>query len=115
MNLYLISQPGDNGHFYDAYEFAVVAAESEHRAKLIHPMGVSDDHWKSYQPATPYEWNPETKQWECSITYEGKSKKMAAGAGAWAKSPDDVEVELIGVAKDGTVEGVICSSFHLEG
>lgn len=32
--------------------------------------------------------------------------------GSWVKSPSEVTVELIGTAKRGTKQGVICASFH---
>ena len=40
MNLYLITQSVNND--YDTYDSAVVAAESEEKAKTIHPAGYKD-------------------------------------------------------------------------
>ena len=75
MNLYLISQTVNNN--YDSYDSAVVAAESEEKARLIHPAAYNE-------------------------AWMGAS---------WCK-PEDVQVQLIGVAVDGTVAGIICASFN---
>ena len=46
MNLYLLSQKENND--YDTYDSAVVAAESENAARLIHPNGyLPVDEWDS--------------------------------------------------------------------
>jgi len=79
MNLYAISQSINNG--YDTFSDAVVAAENEADARLIHPSG---------------------RAWSEHIRHDYDD---------WAKS-EDVVVELIGVAVDGTPAGVICASFH---
>ena len=85
MNLYLITQ--DFNIDYDAYEFAVVAAETEEEAKAIHPydenMPVLDGHFIG-----PY----------CLDT--------------WAESVDQVKAEYLGIAKEGTKKGVIVTSFN---
>jgi hypothetical protein len=46
MNLYRISQEQKND--YDTYDSAVVAAETESKAKRIHPSGDNDD-WGKWQ------------------------------------------------------------------
>jgi hypothetical protein len=46
MNLYLISQSVNQG--YDTYDAAVVAAENEENAKLIHPNGGPWDGKREY-------------------------------------------------------------------
>ena len=40
MNIYLISQDKNEG--YDSFDSAVVVAENEEKAKLIHPCGNTD-------------------------------------------------------------------------
>lgn len=45
MNLYLISQDVYTG--YDTYDSAVVAADTEEEARLIHPAGDYDFGWPS--------------------------------------------------------------------
>lgn len=69
MNLYLISQ--DVNKDYDTFYAAVVAAESEGEARLIHPYG--------------HRHGDEGKEW-C--------------ADAWC-TPENVAVKLIGTAADG--------------
>lgn len=34
------------------------------------------------------------------------------GGGPWCDSPESVDVEFIGVAKEGTAQGIICASFN---
>lgn len=68
---------------YDTYDSVVVAAESENEARLITPdCGSSEEHWLDSS------WRD------------------------WAYTPDQVSVELIGVAADGTPSGVILASYH---
>jgi hypothetical protein len=78
MKLYRISQNVNNG--YDTYDSAVVAAETEEEAKMIHPSG--------------NEW-------------DGKE----LGYDSWC-SAEKVKVEYIGEAKEGTLKGIIVSSFN---
>jgi hypothetical protein len=67
---------------YDTYDSAVVCAESEEIARQICPS------------------NP-----DCSkLAYWDKY--------SWAYDPDDVEVEYIGMAKDGLERQIIVSSFN---
>jgi hypothetical protein len=33
-------------------------------------------------------------------------------SGKWCSSPDYVTVEYLGVAKEGSVEGIVCASYH---
>ncbi len=82
MNLYYIEQDENVG--YDTYDSAVVAAETEEDAKKIHPSTYTDD--KTW--------------WEDSDVND------------WATSPLNVKATFIGVAKEGTGPGVICSSFN---
>lgn len=80
MNLYLISQ--DINKDSDAYTGAVVAAENEEKARMIHPRGC-----------------PELFPWDGTENY------------SWVDA-SDVIVKLIGVAIEGTKSGVICASFN---
>lgn len=81
MKLWLISQTECDG--YDTYSDAVVAAETEETAKMIHPDGINlipsfdDDHHSD-----------------------------------WTNDPLKVSADYIGEAKEGTKQGVICASFH---
>ncbi len=81
MNLYLLTQEENSG--YDSYDSMVVAAETEDRARLIHPDTWSDNPW-------------------------GRTQFLFD----WALSPDQVSVTLIGTAVEGTKAGVILSSFN---
>ena len=83
MNIYHISQTENKG--YDTYSDLVVAAENEEEARLIHPSN-----WYKDDP-----WNREL------FSY-----------GEWATKPENVKVEYLGEAKEGTEAGIICSSFH---
>lgn len=85
MNLYLIKQTENPG--YDTYRSAVVVANSEEDAKKIHPNGrdTAED-W----------WSTSTSKW-----YDG-----------WAH-PDNVKVELIGIAADHLQPNqVVCCIFR---
>lgn len=88
MNIYLISQSVNND--YDTFSEAVVVAESEAAARLIHPNGFL--HWSDKLCV----WADENgKDWRDNT---------------WA-TPKDVIVEKLGVS-DSNVEGVISASFH---
>lgn len=87
MNLYRIYQMVNNG--YDTYDSAVVCAESADAARNMHPRG------GSYDPnalAFEYVWG----EWDPT----------------WAPSPEDVTVELIGMAVPGSAPCVICASYN---
>ena len=81
MKLYRISQPEENVS-YDTFDSAIVAAESEVEAAVMHPNGYK------------------------TIPIEGYV------SGCWVNDPNQVSVEFIGVAKEGTVAGVILSSYN---
>lgn len=83
MKLWHISQQKNND--YDTYSDAVVAADTESEAAMIHPGGDGN-----------IELFPE----------EGFEDR------AWTNDVYDVSVEYIGEAKIGTKKGVICASFH---
>ena len=67
---------------YDTFDFAIVAAESEEEARLINPDG------KWYEDQGEYKYT------------------------AWAFKPEQVEVEYLGIAKEGTEVGIILASFN---
>lgn len=95
MNLYLISQSANLG--YDTYDCAVVAAETEDIARSIHPASADallDD--KAYIAAKAYD------------AIETASYRRRA----WVDDPLLVKVRLIGVAAEGTKQGVIVASFN---
>lgn len=91
MNLYYIEQSVNSD--YDMYSDAVVTAESEEDARLVHPYG--------------YSWDDDKKEWYLTWT---DGTRLSAGNYEWA-SPENVEVTLIGTA-NGNMAGVICASFH---
>lgn len=80
MKLYKISQNENND--YDTYSNAVVCAENEEKAQMIHP-GYGDDNW------------------------DGKKTKYDT----WTDSKN-VKVEYIGEAKSDLEKGIVCASFH---
>lgn len=82
MKLYHISQTENKG--YDTYSDLVVAANNEEEARLIHPSSCNKDPWNIGL-----------------FSY-----------GEWATKPENVKVEYLGEAKEGTKAGIICSSFH---
>lgn len=84
MNLYYISADTKG---YDVYRNAVVAANTEEEARYTHPSGTKYDYdwWDDQHP----------KYFNYSWVY-----------------PEQVKVELIGVACVGTEAGVICSDFN---
>jgi hypothetical protein len=83
MNIYIISQTvNDNVNDNDAYDSAVVAAESEDGARSIHPDG--RDNWDGV----------------CNIEY-----------GTWCNK-NDVDVKLIGTIQGYDGPRVICASFN---
>ena len=81
MNLYLISQGFNSG--WDTYDSAVVCADNERQARLIHPGKSADDDWH-----------------ETGETSD------------WVVSPDDVKVIFIGVADVDIKKGIVLSSFN---
>ena len=81
MNIYLIWQNENRG--YDTYDSAVVVAEDEESAKLIHPSTYGENPWKD----------------SCSS--------------GWCYYPDDVKVELVGTYEGTKTEPhVILASFN---
>jgi hypothetical protein len=82
MNLYLISQEENNG--YDTYDSAVVFANNEDEARNTNPS-----------TGCPMEW-----------------EDTSSGIPSWCRYPESVKVELLGVAIEGSENGVICSSFN---
>jgi len=83
MKLYKISQKAVTG--YDTFDSAIVAAEDEDDARIIHPSN-------SFCPMGPRSWD-------------------GNATSTWADATD-VAVEYLGEAKSGLQRGVVCSSFH---
>lgn len=92
MNLYHLTQ--NKVDDYDTYSDAVVAAQDECRAKLIHPSSFVS-------------WDEAEWKYKAGPLISPRSH----GTSEWPE-PEHVEARLIGVAVEGTVEGVICASFH---
>lgn len=84
MKLFKISQTINND--YDTFDSAIVCAVDEFAARRIHPI----------------------EGWGC----HGREVAWQKEQGCWAKSADDVQVEEIGIAKDGAEEGVVLASFN---
>ncbi len=96
MNLYRISQDVNNN--YDTYDSAIVVAENEELAVRVHPSGYLYDEKLGWYTIDPL--NGE-KYFESKIF------------GVWAKSHNDVKVELIGTAKPEFESGnIILASYN---
>lgn len=95
MNIYKISQGECTG--YDTYDSAVVVAESEEDAVLIHPSNyvthIKEDKWMGTRPdGSVYEY---------------------AGEYEWpVPSQNAVKAEFVGTAAPGMERRVIVSSFN---
>lgn len=90
MLIFRISQDVNGG--YDTYSSAIVVAGSPDEARRVHP----DD---------SYVWNSELNSW----CYSSDPDEPAMSY-SWS-NPENVEVELVGVAhQPGT--RILCSSFH---
>jgi hypothetical protein len=89
LNLYKITQSANDD--YDSYDSAIVAATSEEKAKLIHPSNWTNKN----QP----EW------------YEDDNEIKAVHD--WT-TPDNVQVELIGVVTNDKIKNgdVVVASFN---
>lgn len=87
MKLFLLTQSKNNG--YDTYDSAVVAAETEDAARLIHPSSRHDTEQKVL-----------TRRQFMALKHYG-----------WAKDPNYVTVREIGTTETET-PGVICASFN---
>ena len=68
---------------YDTYDSAVVAAPDAETARLMNPRG---------RDFGDVEWGNKYNE--------------------WALTPEQVEVELIGEAREGETQRVICASFN---
>ena len=87
LKLYRISQTVNTG--YDTFDSAVVVAESEEDARLVHPDGIGA------------KWDGET--WK---------SKRTMGMQTWC-APEDVQVEFVGIADERFKAGdVVCASFN---
>lgn len=89
MNLYKISQDINND--YDTFDSAVVVAESEYAASRIHPRYFGM--WKEIKTLDEI-WADESNT-------------------SWVRTPQEVHVELLGIAEDSLEAGtIIVSSFN---
>lgn len=85
MKLYHISQTENQD--YDTYSDAVVCANSEDEARMIHPRFGLNNNWNEMYKLDSY--------------YCG-----------WCRSPDSVTVVYIGEAAESVKIGIIVASFH---
>lgn len=87
LKLFRISQKVNTG--YDTYDSAVVVAESEEAARLVHPEGIG-------------------------AKWDGKKWKSLHTTGTWTWcAPEDVKVEPVGIADERFHAGdVVCASFN---
>jgi hypothetical protein len=90
MLIFRISQTSNKE--YDAYSSAIIVASSESEARGVHPQG--DLTWNSQLGKWCYADDPTVISWSNS----------------WV-NPDDVEVELVGVAHQPG-KRILCASFH---
>lgn len=97
MKLWVISQTANDG--YDTYDSAVVAAETEDEAKLIHPNGELGLVWGSH---TDYAGE--------NFTGWGRSGDYSWRSSEWTY-PKNVSAVYIGEAAPGK-RGVILGSFN---
>lgn len=96
MKLWLISQSENDG--YDTFYAAVVAAEYEDDARLIHPYGDYVWHGDAPEPGWYRHGADLTAPWQTPDR-------------TWAP-PAAVTVKLIGEAVEGTAAGVVLASFN---
>lgn len=94
MNLYLLTQRVNNN--YDTYDSLLVAAPDPETAKKIYP-------------STGTYWDEDREAWGSMVLSEFR---YVGNYGTWAYRPDQVEAELIGIAVEGTEQGIILGSFN---
>lgn len=91
MKLYLISQ--NENEDYDTFDSAVVAANSENEARIIHPGVTRRDDVFSEES--------NKREWEHKSRYSN-----------WASSPEHVTVKYIGEAAPEIEYGIILASYN---
>lgn len=94
MKVYLISQDINDG--YDTYDSAVVIAENEDAARKISP--------------SPFRVYSEELQGFAFEYSDGRLERDEFSS--WVDDPDQVEVEYLGEAKEGSKPGTVCASFN---
>lgn len=94
MKLYRISQDINDG--YDTYDSAIVAAESEYKARVT-------------SPSSFYRWDEENESW--AFQFSNGTEQLEYSHSTWS-NPDKVTVEYIGEATIGIKPGVILASFN---
>jgi hypothetical protein len=104
MKLWLISQDVNTG--YDTYDSAVVAAETEEQARLIHPSQYADAGWGELNGQMCWRGT-----YNCPHNSLKHGKLYDASGYDWT-DPANVAVRLIGDAAEGSKPGIICASFN---
>lgn len=94
MNLYLLSQSVNN--HYDTFDSMVVAAPDPETAAKIYPY---EDN----------KWQEDKNQWG---SYHGDKYYPISRYDGWVNHWSEVTVKLIGVAAEGTAQGVVLASFN---
>lgn len=84
MNLYLVERRDDTD--FIEYDSVVVAAETEADARKIHPSG--------------------------EMVWSEEVRKTWAYDARWPVTPGEVQVKHIGIAVEGTEQGVVLASFN---
>lgn len=84
MNIYLLTQTISQG--YDTHDSCVVIANSPEEAICIHP--------------------------EEGCVWSELSRTQAWTSSSWARTPDQVNCTLVGVAELGSKESVVVASFN---
>ena len=98
MNLYHLSQSEEVS--FDTFSACVVAAETEDAARRIHP-------WLEFAPNDALGVDSEGNFYR-----RQPDGRRTDAPRCWCRNIADVAVGLLGVAVDGTKEGVILGSFH---
>jgi hypothetical protein len=94
MNLYLLRSRATGWNSYDA---CVVAAPDEGAARRVHPAGSAYTLWN--EAAGWGYWTP-----------AGAFRQVIVAE--WIEDIANLDVTLIGVAVEGTRQGVVCASFN---
>lgn len=72
MKLWILTQ--DKNHNYDTYDSAVVAAETEEEARLIHPSG-----YKTNWDGTPSSYDSLVAAKDVKVAYLGATDRKISG------------------------------------
>lgn len=112
LNLYRISQTVNRG--YDTYSDAVVAAETPDDARRIHPYtGWGDTRYHvTWRDEWAEPWDVDAVKRGAWVYVDERGSENEAYERQWADRPNEVTVELVGVAAAHVQPGVVCASFH---